>query len=76
MKANRTVLERLGFRHGVNERVLQAGEREQMRTIVVTSVGMGEGKTSLTTKVAIDADAKTLALEGYAAAPAWLEVTR
>ena len=26
-------------------RVLQAGEREQMRTIVVTSAGMGEGKT-------------------------------
>jgi hypothetical protein len=26
LKANRTVLERLGFRHGVNERVLQAGD--------------------------------------------------
>lgn len=26
-------------------RVLQAGEREQMRTFVVTSAGMGEGKT-------------------------------
>src|ERR1041385_8574323 len=26
-------------------RVLQAGEREQMRTIVITSAGMGEGKT-------------------------------
>ena len=38
--------------------------------------GVGEGKTSLTTNVAIDAEAKTLALEGYAAAPAWLKVTR
>ena len=38
--------------------------------------GSGEGKTSLTTKVAIDTDAKTLALEGYAAAPALLKVTR
>ena len=38
--------------------------------------GVGEGKTSLTTKVVIDTDAKTLALDGYAAAPAWLKVTR
>jgi hypothetical protein len=38
--------------------------------------GTGEGKTSLTTKVAIDTDAKTLALDGYAAAPALLKVTR
>ena len=38
--------------------------------------GAGEGKTSLTTKVAIDTETKTLALEDYAAAPAWLKVTR
>jgi len=38
--------------------------------------GVGEGKTSLTTRVAIDADARTLALDGYAAAPALLKVTR
>jgi hypothetical protein len=38
--------------------------------------GVGEGKTSLTTGVAIDTETKTLALEGYAAAPAWLKVTR
>jgi hypothetical protein len=38
--------------------------------------GVGEGKTSLTTKVAIDTDANTLALDGYAAAPALLKVTR
>jgi hypothetical protein len=38
--------------------------------------GVGEGKTSLTTRVAIDADAKTLVLDGYAAAPALLKVTR
>jgi hypothetical protein len=38
--------------------------------------GTGEGKTSLTTKVAIDTDAKTLALDGYAEAPTLLKVTR
>jgi len=38
--------------------------------------GVGEGKTSLTTKVAIDAAANTVALDGYAAAPALLKVTR
>jgi hypothetical protein len=38
--------------------------------------GTGEGKTSLTTNVTIDTMAKTLALDGYAAAPAWLKVTR
>jgi hypothetical protein len=38
--------------------------------------GVGEGKTSLTSRVAIDAEAKTLALDGYAAAPAFLKVTR
>jgi hypothetical protein len=35
-----------------------------------------EGKTSLTTAVAIDTAANTLALDGYAAAPALLKVTR
>jgi len=38
--------------------------------------GVGEGKTSLTSSVAIDTEAKTLALDGYAAAPAFLKVTR
>ena len=38
--------------------------------------GVGEGKTSLTTSVAIDTAANTLALDGYAAAPVWLEVIR
>ena len=38
--------------------------------------GVGEGKTSLTTSVAIDTAANTLALDGYAAAPAILKVTR
>jgi hypothetical protein len=36
----------------------------------------GEGKTSLATKIAIDAAAQTLALEGYPAAPVHLKVTR
>jgi hypothetical protein len=38
--------------------------------------GVGEGKTSLATSVAIDTAANTLALDGYAAAPALLKVTR
>jgi hypothetical protein len=38
--------------------------------------GLGEAKTSLTTQVVADAAAKTLALDGYAAAPALLKVTR
>ena len=38
--------------------------------------GVGEGKTSLTTNVAIDTEANTLALDGFAAAPALLKVTR
>ncbi|HZM96770.1 MAG TPA: hypothetical protein VFB92_25290 [Vicinamibacterales bacterium] len=35
--------------------------------------GLGEGKTSLTSKVIIDNDAKTIALENYAAAPVILQ---
>ena len=42
----------------------------------IDRLGAGEGKTSLTTKVAIDAAANTLALDGYTAAPALLKVTR
>src|SRR5206468_11518409 len=38
--------------------------------------GAGEGKTSLTTSVAIDMAAHTLALDSYAAAPVWLKVIR
>jgi len=38
--------------------------------------GVGEGKTSLTSTVAVDAAAGTLALDGYAAAPTMLKVTR
>jgi hypothetical protein len=38
--------------------------------------GVGEGQTSLTTSVVIDMAEKTLALDGYAAAPALLKVTR
>jgi hypothetical protein len=38
--------------------------------------GSGEGKTSLATKIAVDAAAQTLALEGYTAAPVQLKVTR
>ena len=35
--------------------------------------GLGEGKTSLTTKVTLDNEAKTVALEDYAATPALLQ---
>jgi hypothetical protein len=38
--------------------------------------GSGEGKASLTTKVIVDNEAKTLALDDYAAAPAILVVKR
>jgi len=37
--------------------------------------GAGEGKTSLSANVVADAAAKTLALDGYAAAPALLRIT-
>jgi hypothetical protein len=42
----------------------------------VGTKGPGEGKTSLATKIAVDAAAQTLALEGYPAAPVQLKVTR
>jgi hypothetical protein len=38
--------------------------------------GAGEGKSSLTTNVMVDAAAKTLALEGYDVTPVLLKVTR
>ena len=38
--------------------------------------GVGEAKASLTAPVVVDAATKTLALEGYAAAPVLLKVTR
>jgi hypothetical protein len=41
--------------------------------IKLNSKGLGEGKSSLTTKVMFDADAKTLALENYAATPSVLQ---
>lgn len=40
------------------------------------SKGSGEGKASINTKVALDADAKTIALESYAAAPVVLKNVR
>jgi hypothetical protein len=38
--------------------------------------GVGEGKTSLTAKVILDAEAKTVALENYATTPALLRDVR
>ena len=42
----------------------------------IDSQGDGEGKASLTTGVVVDASANTLAIDGYAAAPVLLRVTR
>jgi hypothetical protein len=42
----------------------------------LASNGTGEGKTSLVTKIALDATAHTLALDGYATAPVQLRITR
>ena len=39
----------------------------------LNSTGSGEGKASLTSKVILDSDAKTLALDNYAATPAILQ---
>jgi len=39
----------------------------------VNAKGLGEGKSSLTTKVIVDNEAKTIALENYAAAPVILQ---
>jgi len=41
--------------------------------IRLSSTGSGEGKTSLTTKVMVDPEARTLALDDYAATPAILQ---
>ena len=41
--------------------------------IRLDSKGSGEGKTSLTTKVVVDNDARTIALETYSATPATLQ---
>jgi len=41
--------------------------------IRLSSKGSGEGKTSLTTKVMVDPEARTLALDDYAATPAILQ---
>jgi len=42
----------------------------------ISGKGMGEGKTSLASTVGVDATSGTLALDGYAAAPVMLKVTR
>ena len=42
----------------------------------VDAKGVGEGKASLTANVALDANAQTLTLDGYDAAPVLLRVTR
>ena len=42
----------------------------------VDAKGVGEGKTSLTMPVVVDAAGQTLALDGYQSAPALLKVSR
>jgi hypothetical protein len=44
--------------------------------MLIDAKGTGEAKTSLTAPVVVDAAAKTLALDGYSAAPALLKVTK
>ena len=64
----------------LTEAALKAGAIDEVAYTVieirVDGKGVGEGKSSLAAAVSIDADAKTLALDGYAAAPILLEVTR
>jgi hypothetical protein len=54
----------------------QAGPTDYEFTLVeirLDSKGLGEGKTSLTTKVIVDNEARTVALDNYAATPAILQ---
>jgi hypothetical protein len=44
--------------------------------IRLDSKGLGEGKTSLTTKVVLDTEAKTVALDNYTATPAILQTVK
>jgi hypothetical protein len=44
--------------------------------MLINGKGVGEGKTSLTSAIAVDVAAGTLALAGYPAAPVMLKVTR
>ena len=44
--------------------------------IRLNAKGLGEGKTSVTTKVVVDNEARTVALENYAATPALLQNVR
>jgi hypothetical protein len=53
-----------------------AGDAEFTVIEMRVANGTGEGKTSLATKIAVDAAAQTLALEGYPAAPVQLKVIR
>jgi hypothetical protein len=64
----------------LTEAALKAGAIDEVAYTViemrVDGQGVGEGKSSLAAAVVVDADAKTLALDGYAAAPVLLKVTR
>jgi len=44
--------------------------------MLIDGTGAGEGKTSLTSRVAVDAAAQTVTLDGYATAPVLLKVVR
>jgi hypothetical protein len=67
----------------VTDRRLDAGTPETPTAgdftvieMLIDAKGVGEAKTSLTAAVVVDAAARTLALDGYRAAPAFLKVTR
>jgi hypothetical protein len=59
--------------------VAQVAETDYAFTLIELRTGPKgtlEGRTSLTSKIAIDNDAKTVALESWGAAPAILQIAR
>ena len=66
-------------RFGATASAPAAGAADAEFTVVemrIDGKGLGEGKSSLTSKVVVDTAANTLALDGYADAPVLLKVTR
>jgi len=67
----------LGARSSLSKPVGSAPATEYEFTVIelrLNSKGLGEGKTSLTSNVIVDNEAKSIALENYAAAPVTLKV--
>jgi hypothetical protein len=67
----------LGAQSPLSKPVGSAPATEYEFTVIelrLNSKGLGEGKTSLTSNVIVDNEAKSIALENYAAAPVMLKV--